>query len=50
MGFLAKILAPVEFSQRCAGAVGYAKTLADRFGSELMLLHVVPPPPAGMAD
>jgi nucleotide-binding universal stress UspA family protein len=50
MGFLARILAPVEFSERCAGAVRYAKTLADRFRSELTLLHIVPPPPAGMTE
>jgi len=50
MGFLAKILAPVEFSERCAGAVGYAKILADRFRSELTLLHVVPPPPPAITE
>lgn len=50
MGFLARILAPVEFAERCAGAVRYAKTLADQFGSELTLLHVVPSPPPGMTE
>jgi nucleotide-binding universal stress UspA family protein len=50
MGFLGRILAPVEFAERCAGAVRYAKTLADHFGYELALLHVVPPPPLGMAE
>jgi nucleotide-binding universal stress UspA family protein len=50
MGFLARILAPVEFAERCTGAVRYAKTLAEHFGSELTLLHVVPAPPPGMAE
>jgi len=50
MAFLARILAPVEFAERCAGTVRYAKTLADQFGSELTLLHVVPPAPPGMAE
>jgi nucleotide-binding universal stress UspA family protein len=50
MGFLARILAPVEFAERCAGAVRYGKILADHFGSELTLLHVVPWPPSGMAE
>ena len=50
MGFLARILAPVEFAERCAGAVRYARTLAEHWGSELTLLHVVPSPPPGMAE
>jgi nucleotide-binding universal stress UspA family protein len=50
MAFLTRILAPVEFAERCAGAVRYAKKLADHFGSELSLLHVVPSPPPGMAE
>ena len=50
MAFLARILAPVEFAERCAGTVRYAKTLADQFGSELTLLHVVLPAPPGMAE
>jgi nucleotide-binding universal stress UspA family protein len=50
MGFLERILAPVEFAERCAGAVRYAKTLADQFESELTLLHVVPPPPPSMGE
>lgn len=45
MGFLARILAPVEFSERCVGAVRYAKMLAGHFQAELVLLHVVVPPP-----
>jgi len=45
LAFLGKILAPVEFSERCAGAVRYAKALAEHFNSELTLLHVVAPAP-----
>lgn len=50
MGFLSRILAPVEFSERCAGAARYGGALAGHFGSELILIHVIPPAPAGMAD
>ncbi|HUI79559.1 MAG TPA: universal stress protein [Bryobacteraceae bacterium] len=48
MGFLARILAPVEFSDRCVAAVRYARLLAGHFQSELVLLHVMPPPPPEM--
>lgn len=41
---LAKILVPVDFSARSAGAAHYAEALAAQFGSELILLHVLPPP------
>jgi nucleotide-binding universal stress UspA family protein len=44
MAWLSRILAPVAFSQRCRGATQYAETLACRFHSELILLHVVQPP------
>lgn len=44
MPSLAKILVPVDFSARSAGAAHYAEALASRFGSELVLLHVLPPP------
>jgi nucleotide-binding universal stress UspA family protein len=50
MPFLTRILAPVEFGERCAGGVRYAKSLADHFGSEVTLLHVVPSTPPGMGD
>jgi nucleotide-binding universal stress UspA family protein len=40
---LSKILAPVDFSARCRGAVEYAEALACHFHSELTLLHVVNP-------
>jgi nucleotide-binding universal stress UspA family protein len=44
MKSLSKILVPVDFSERSLGAARYAKTLADRFHSELTLLHVLTPP------
>ena len=44
MAWLSRILAPVDFSPRCRGAVQYAETLSCRFHSELILLHVVVPP------
>lgn len=44
MAWLSRILAPVEFSPPCRGATQYAETLASHFHSELILLHVVPPP------
>jgi nucleotide-binding universal stress UspA family protein len=40
---LAKILLPVDFSERSAGAAHYARNLADRFHSSVVLLHVVKP-------
>ena len=43
MHSLKKILLPVDFSERCAGAVRYARELALRFDSELILVHVLPP-------
>lgn len=44
MRSLAKILLPVDFSERSLGAARYAKTLASHFDSELTLLHVLTPP------
>ncbi len=44
MPSLAKILMPVDFSGRCRGAARYAEALGSRFGSEIILLHVLPPP------
>ena len=37
---LSKILLPVDFSERSAGAAHYAKALACRFHSELTIAHV----------
>jgi nucleotide-binding universal stress UspA family protein len=44
MQSLSKILLPVDFSERSVAAARYAKVLAARFGSELLLLHVLTPP------
>ncbi|MDX2152420.1 MAG: universal stress protein [Bryobacteraceae bacterium] len=41
---LKKALLPVDFSGRCAGAARYLHALAARFGTEVTLLHVIPPP------
>jgi nucleotide-binding universal stress UspA family protein len=41
---LAKIVLPVDFSERSMGAARYVKVLAGRFGSEVILLHVLAPP------
>ncbi|MBI3282047.1 MAG: universal stress protein [Acidobacteria bacterium] len=38
-----KILFPVDFSDRCRGAAAYVESLAARFSSEVVLLHVVEP-------
>jgi nucleotide-binding universal stress UspA family protein len=40
---IARILVPVDFSERCLGAVRYAEALAARFSSEIILLHVLEP-------
>ncbi|PWT98107.1 MAG: hypothetical protein C5B51_29980 [Terriglobia bacterium] len=44
MGFLSRILAPVEFSERCERAARYARSLAECFESELTILHVLASP------
>jgi nucleotide-binding universal stress UspA family protein len=44
MQSLSRILLPVDFSERSVAAARYAKALAARFGSELILLHVLTPP------
>jgi len=41
---LKRILAPVDLSDRAVGALRYARTIAAHFDSELVLLHVLPPP------
>ena len=43
MSSLAKILLPVDFSERTAGAARYAGNLAAHCGSEIILVHVLPP-------
>jgi nucleotide-binding universal stress UspA family protein len=39
---LSKILLPVDFSARSIAAAQYAGTLACRYRSEIIMLHVVP--------
>ncbi len=39
-----RILTPVDFSQRSLGAARYAEALAERFGAQVIFLHVLPPP------
>ena len=43
MPSLAKLLLPVDFSERSAGAARYARALAVHFHSELLLVHVLSP-------
>jgi len=43
MPSLAKLLLPVDFSERSAGAARYARALALHFHSELLLVHVLTP-------
>jgi nucleotide-binding universal stress UspA family protein len=43
MNSLAKILLPVDFSERSALAVRYARDLALHFHAEIILAHVLPP-------
>ena len=38
-----KILFPIDFSERCLGAARFSIPLAERFHSEITLLHVEPP-------
>jgi nucleotide-binding universal stress UspA family protein len=39
-----RILVPVDFSERCAGAVRYAEALQQLFDIRITLLNIVPPP------
>src|SRR5262245_5695019 len=41
MPAISRILLPVDFSQRSAGAARYAAALARHFHSELILLHAL---------
>ncbi len=41
---VAKILLPVEFSDRCLGAARCAEALARHFHAELAVVHIVTPP------
>jgi len=44
MQFLSRILLPIDFSERSAGAAHYAGTLACHCHCELVLMHVLVPP------
>ena len=44
MPSLSRILLPVDFSERSAGAARYARSLAHHFQSEVILIHVLTPP------
>jgi nucleotide-binding universal stress UspA family protein len=44
------ILFPVDFSERCIGAARYVEAFASRFGSKLVLLHVVETAPMHAGD
>lgn len=46
MASFSKILIPIDFSERCLGAARFSIPLAERFQSEITLLHVEPPPEA----
>jgi nucleotide-binding universal stress UspA family protein len=39
---LSRIVCPTDFSPTSCRAVDYAATMADSFGAELVLLHVIP--------
>lgn len=53
MNKISGILLPVDFSERCLGMTHYARTLAEKYDAEIILLHVVNPvfvaPEVGMA-
>jgi nucleotide-binding universal stress UspA family protein len=40
---ISRILAPIDFSERCLGILPYARTIGSRYDAELTLLHVVNP-------
>jgi nucleotide-binding universal stress UspA family protein len=44
MQSLSKLLVPIDFSDRSVGAARYARMLAEHYGSEILLVHVVVPP------
>ncbi|HEY7677870.1 MAG TPA: universal stress protein [Candidatus Methylomirabilis sp.] len=39
-----RILVPMDSSAEAARALDYARTLAERFGGQVFVLHVLPPP------
>jgi nucleotide-binding universal stress UspA family protein len=47
LGKIRRVLAPVDFSEPAREAFGYAATLAEKTGSELVALHIVEEPSEG---
>jgi nucleotide-binding universal stress UspA family protein len=47
---IGKILVPVDFSSYAESAVGYAATLAEKFGATLILMHVIEAFPYTVTD
>jgi universal stress protein A len=45
-----RILFPTDFSEPAQHAQQYAAALAERFGAELHVLHVIPPIPASASE
>jgi nucleotide-binding universal stress UspA family protein len=45
-----KILVPVDFSSYSESAVGYASTIAGKFGATLILMHVIESFPYSVTD
>jgi nucleotide-binding universal stress UspA family protein len=41
---MAKILLPVDFSDRSVGAARYAEAIAEHYNGDVTMVHVVPPP------
>lgn len=50
---ISQILVPTDFSDRCRGMLPHVKSLAERYGAGVILLHVVDPfytiPPTGFS-
>jgi len=46
---ITRILVPTDFSTQSAGALAYARELAERFGASIQLLHVLEDPYATSA-
>lgn len=44
MRLLSRILLPIDFSERSLAAARCSRRLAEHFGAEVTLLHVLPPP------
>ena len=40
MALFKRILCPLDFSEACRNALNYAKAFAEKFNSELVVMHV----------